>query len=238
MRILYVLVFLNSFLFAQTIPAFPADQHSYLGGEVNFYKDFQKILLEKQLKPCTNKKEHLKAVIVVKTDDTAELYSDENTPQKDSKCAEALTAEVVKLMPGWVAAKIDGKNTVALTHYFIYPDAFFDNFETGYTPDNYFKMPVFPGGIQAFRKEVDNRADGSGFYVKGDGKVTLTVMFTVNEEGIMENAMLENSSGLEQYDEMILYSVKSIKKKWTPATIHGVATKYRFRMPISYTNQR
>src|SRR5690606_8797695 len=115
MRILYVLVFLNSFLFAQTIPVFPADQHSYLGGEVAFYKDFQKILLEKQLKPCTNKKEHVKAVIVVKTDDTAELYPGENAPQKDSKCAEALTAEVVKLMPGWVAAKIDGKNTLALT---------------------------------------------------------------------------------------------------------------------------
>src|SRR5690606_31440562 len=139
-----------------TIRAFPAVQHSYLGGGVTFYKDYQTILLGTQLKPCTNKKEHIKAVIMVKTDDTTELYSCENTTSTDSKCPSALTAEVVKSMPGWVAAKIDGKKSVALTHYFIYPNAFFDHFETGYTPDNYFKMHVFPGGIQAFRKEVDN----------------------------------------------------------------------------------
>ena len=38
---------------------FPTDQYSYLGGEKEFYKDFHKILIEKKLRPCENKKEFI-----------------------------------------------------------------------------------------------------------------------------------------------------------------------------------
>ena len=71
MKIFYFLLFAGSFLFGQKIATFPSDQYSYLGGTVGFYKDFQKVLLEKKLKPCDNKKELFRAPIIIKDDGTA-----------------------------------------------------------------------------------------------------------------------------------------------------------------------
>ena len=81
------------------------------------------------------------------------------------------------------------------------------------------------------------RADPQDFYVKGKGKVTVIVLFVLNEQGEMENLKLENSSGLKEYDEMILRTIKKIKNKWKPATLHGVPIKFLFRMPLSFSTK-
>ena len=78
MKLFYFLLFISSFLSGQTqVISFPKDQHSYLGGRTNFYKDFQKVLLEKKLKPCDNKNEFLSAYVIVLENDTAVLYDPE-----------------------------------------------------------------------------------------------------------------------------------------------------------------
>ncbi len=41
----------------EVMKEFPLGQHSYEGGDVQFYKDFHQIVLEKGLKPCENKNE-------------------------------------------------------------------------------------------------------------------------------------------------------------------------------------
>lgn len=58
------------FLFHSTVkgqqynyPFFPSDQHCYIGGFKDFYKDFHEILIEKQMKPCENKNEFLTAYV-------------------------------------------------------------------------------------------------------------------------------------------------------------------------------
>lgn len=237
MKLFYFLLFFSALLNGQTkLAIYPEDQHSYLGGKTHFYKDFQKILLEKNLKPCENKNEFLKAFIIVLENDTAVLYEPKTVQNSENKCAQELTKEVVKNMPGWISAKIDGKNKAAAALYYIYPDAFFDNFKTNYNLYELIIPPSFDGGINAFRNEVMKRVDVSDFFVKGKGKVTVEVTFTVNEEGEMANLKLENSSGLKEYDEMILQSVKRIKKKWKPATVHGIPLKYNFRMPLSFSD--
>ena len=139
-------------------------------------------------------------------------------------------------MNDWIAAKINGVPTTAATQYFIYPDAFFENFKEGYTTDDLIELPVFEGGINAFRKEVSKRVDPSDFHTTGKGKVTVNVRFVVSEEGKMENVTLENSSGLKAYDDMIITAVQSIKKKWTPGKIYGYSFKYRYRLPLSFSS--
>lgn len=233
MRFLYILLFLNIFVNGQKFAVFPANQHSYLGGDEMFYKDFQKILIAKNLKPCENKKELFRALILVNEDETASLYESENFPEQISKCSEELTKEVLKNMNGFIAAKINGEVKAAVAHYYIFPDAFFENFKEGYTPEKFTELPVFEGGINGFRNEASKKIDTSGFYVKGSGKATLIVRFLVNEEGEIVNVNLENTSGLKEYDEMVISSIQSLKKKWIPAKVHGIPVKYRFRMPIS-----
>lgn len=234
---LYILLFINSLVSAQTLKSFPPDQHSYLGGREAFYRDFQKIIVEKKLSPCENKKEYFDAFVVVKDDDTAVLYESKNERAAQVPCAVALTREVIPSMPGWLAAKTDGKKTAAVAYYFIFPDVFFGNFKSGYTDVNQTVQPEFPGGIDAFRELVNHRTDVSNFYLKGKGKVTVVVQFKINKEGSIENVTLKNSSGLKEYDEMIISAVKSIKKKWTPATVHGIIIDYNFSMPLSLSSK-
>ncbi|MBP3839816.1 MAG: TonB family protein [Chryseobacterium sp.] len=237
MKLFYFLLFISTFLSCQTqLITFTNDQHSYLVGKTNFYKDFQKVLLEKKLKPCDNKNEFLSAYVVVLENDTAVLYDPEKLQKSENKCAREITKEVVKNMPGWVSAKIDGSPKAAVEQYYIYPDAFFNNFKAGYNAEDLIVLPTFEGGIDAFRKEVMKRTDPQDFYVKGKGKVTVTVLFVLDEKGEMENLKLENSSGLKEYDEMILRSIKKIKNKWKPATLHGVPVRFKFRMPMSFSN--
>ena len=221
---------------AQIPERYPADQYNYLGGPEAFYKDFQKILIAKKLKPCENKKELLLALIVIKEDETASLYESDKLPSQPTTCGIELTKEVLKDMNGWIPAKINGVAKTSTTTYFIFPDAFFDNFKEGYTPEKLMVLPTFEGGMNAFRKEVMKRADPSDFYVKGAGKVTVNVKFVVNAEGKMENITLENSSGSKEYDDMIISAVKSIKKKWTPGSIHDHPIRHRFRLPLSISS--
>ena len=61
-----------------------------------------------------------------------------------------------------------------------------------------------------------------------------SIVQMVNE---LEELKLENSSGLKEYDEMILRSIKKIKNKWKPATLHGVPIKFLFRMPLSFSTK-
>ena len=51
----------------------------------------------------------------------------------------------------------------------------------------------------------------------------------------MSNVKLANSSGLQEFDTMIVRTISRIKNKWTPAKIHGKPIRYRFR-PVSYTH--
>ena len=129
MKIFYFLLFAGNLLFGQKAITFPADQYSYLGGTVGFYKDFQKVLLEKKLKPCENKNELYRALIIIKEDETAYFVEYEKPSEITNKCSYALAKEVLTGMNGWIAAKINGVPTTAGTQYFIYPDAFFENFK-------------------------------------------------------------------------------------------------------------
>lgn len=229
---------MSGLLFGQQMNFYPKDQHSYLGGDEAFYKDFHNVLISKKLKPCENKSELFKAVVIINEDNSAKLYTSANLPEEENKCAQNLTEQVLKEMSGFISAKIKGEVKAALVSYPIFPDALFENYTDGYSPEKFFKIPEFKGGIKAFRNEVMNRVDPSGFQVKGSGKVTVVAKISIDEKGKMEKVVLEKSSGLLQYDDMIISAIKSIKKPWTPATMHRVPIKYNFKLPISLSDDR
>ncbi|MGA9213135.1 energy transducer TonB [Kaistella sp.] len=58
--------------------------------------------------------------------------------------------------------------------------------------------------------------------------------FVINKEGNIEGVSLDKSSGLKQYDEMLIHAVNSVKKKCKPAKHHGMSVNYRFKISISF----
>ena len=64
--------------------------------------------------------------------------------------------------------------------------------------------------------------------------ISIGCYFIINKEGKMEDVRLEESSGNPDFDRRIINGVKSVKKKWNPATINGVPIKFRFRLPLSF----
>lgn len=213
-------------------PFFPKDQHCYFGGFPEFYKDFHKILVEKNLKPCENKSEYFTAFAVIKPDGTARLI--ESRTSQNNKCSYELTKEVMKYMDKWIPAKIDGKDTTTIAQLQIYMDDLFDKYTEGYHLGNTIKPSSF--NIQEFRKEVLKRVDFSDFTVtRGKKPLKIVAFFVINEEGKIEDLKITTGSGLQQFDDMILTAIKRSlnSHKWEPAKMHDMPIKSRFYIPMS-----
>ncbi len=215
-------------------PDFPRDQHSYLGGTKEFYKDFHKILIEKNLKPCENKKELSSVPIIIKSENLAEVIQFDSIISQKYKCSVELTKEVIKYMDKWIPAKIDGKETPAIRRFTIYPDDLFENYKEGYTFFNtgYEKTDF---DVAEFRKKVVKYIDLDSFRFKGEGRLTVITKFIINTEGKIDQLKIEKSSGSQRFDEMILEAIKRTQKnkKWKPAKTHGILIDSYFNFPIT-----
>lgn len=88
-----------------------------------------------------------------------------------------------------------------------------------------------PGGVNKFREEIAKRIDLSGYQWKK--AFTVVFSFVVNEEGKIEDVKAEKSSGIPEFDNRFIYAIKSLKKKWTPATVNGAIVKSRFKIPFN-----
>lgn len=217
-------------------PFFPKDQHCYFGGFKDFYKDFHEILMEKKLKPCENKSEYFTAFVLINPDNTIEIL--ENKSSGESKCSFELTKEVLKFMDKWIPARIDNQHRATIARLPIYMDDLFENYKEGYTLFDQIKKSSFENEVEQFRKDVVKRVDMSDFVMKGKGKITVLTSFAINENGEMDDLQIVKSSGLKEFDEMILGAIKRTikKKKWEPAKIHDFPIKSRFSLPFGLTN--
>ena len=66
------------------------------------------------------------------------------------------------------------------------------------------------------------------------GTFKLEVTFDIEADGKMSNVELKESTGLKEFDEMVLGSIRSIKNKWTPAKVGDVPIISKFRLPLSF----
>lgn len=212
---------------------YPKNQTSYKGGDTQFYKEFHQILVDKNLQPCENKKELYQLKVIVAEDGTVKNLKDDHNSQMavESKCAYDLSREVLKYLNNWQPPEINGVKKQAIASFYIFPDDLFENYKEGYNLDAA-ETNGLPGGVNQFRAEVSKKINLDGF--NWEKPFLLTVLFVINREGKMEDVRLEESSGNPEFDKRIINGVKSVRKKWNPATINGVPVKYRFRLPLSF----
>ena len=225
----------SSSMFSQTIhEKYPDNQTDYIGGNVQFYKDFQQVLKDKNLEPCADKAENLHFRLVVYPDKSIKYVKSEDPTVETYKCTFELSKQVVKYLKGWNPAEVNGEKVAAATTFLIIPSELFGEIKEGYDPINDLEMAMYEGGIQKFRKKVFQAIDISGYNFTGTFRMEAT--FYIERDGSMSNIELPQSSGLKVFDDMIITSLSKIKNKWKPGTIHGIPVRYKFRLPIAFAN--
>ena len=233
--LLFLSLFLYSIAFSQDIyDKYPTGQTDYIGGNVQFYKDFHQVLKNKKLQPCENKKEAFTFRIVVYPDKKIKYVKSEDAESLEkNKCAFELTKEVAKYLTGWNPAVVDGNKVAAVTSFWIIPHELFQELPQGYDPINDMEMATYEGGINNFRKKVFQSIDLSRFTFTGTFRLEVT--FIVETDGKMSDVQLAQSTGLKAFDDMVIKSISQIRNKWTPGSIHGIPVRYRFRLPLAFT---
>lgn len=231
---LFCFICIFSIFNAQILDSYPKDVEFYKGGRVSFYRQFHELLLEKNLKPCENKNETYILKVVVYPDSKIKLVKQDSLTILNSKCSYGITREVLKYMKDWNPAEIEGKQYAALVEIPIYVDDLFEKYKDSYLPEMYSTIPEFEGGMNEFRKKVANSIDLGRFSAKASVKFTLEVSFFVDTEGKMQDVKLSKETDSPDFNNMVLQSIKSIKKKWKPATFHGIPIKNYFKLPLSF----
>lgn len=231
---IFILFLLYSNSFAQDIyEQYPAGQTDYIGGNIQFYKDFHQVLKNKNFQPCENKKETLSFRIVVYPDKKIKYVKSEDSESLEkNKCAFELTKEVAKYLTGWNPAVVDGNKVAAVTSFWIIPHELFQDLPEGYDPVNDMEMATYEGGINNFRKKVFQSIDLSRFSFTGTFRLEVT--FIVETDGKMSDVQLAESTGLKAFDDMVIKGISQIRNKWTPGNIHGIPVRYRFRLPLAF----
>lgn len=227
--LLLFLIVINTLLNAQNqYPDFPRNQHSYLGGDKAFFKDFHTILIEKKMKPCENKNEHPYISFLIESSNSVKVLDLEGKKMEENKCTFQLTKEVVKYMDKWIPAKTQGKETIAVKKYFICPDNLFDNYKEGYidAENTNFDKDIF-------RKEVVKHIDLSRLKLKEPLKID--TKFRVNISGKIDNIIIEKSSGSKDFDDIIVNAIQIANKElqWKPGIFLGQPVNLYFKMPFS-----
>lgn len=226
-------------IFGQTAASnlyyYPHDQQPYQGGDVQFYRDFHQILVENNIKPCENKDEIYYLRVLINEDASVKYVKDDTNKElaEKNKCTYDLGYQVIKHMDKWNPATIDGVKKQAVAGFIIKPNDLFGNDEENYAPKE--EPALFENrsdGINRFRSEVVKKIDLNGFQWKEGFK--LVMMFVIDTDGTISDIKFEQSSGVPEFDARIVKGIKSIKKKWKPATIGGIPVKYRFRLPLAF----
>jgi hypothetical protein len=227
--------FFSTAVFSQEIHEFyPPNQTDYIGGNVQFYKDFHQVLVEKKLQPCANKEESLNFGVVIYPDNSIKYIKGKDPDEEKFKCTFDLTKEVLKYVKGWNPAVVDNKKVAAATSFLIIPNDLFSKLPDEYDTVGKMEMATYDGGMQTFRKKVFQSIDLNRF--KFDGTFRLEVTFIIERNGSMSTVELAQSSGLQEFDKMVINSISKIKNKWTPGKINGVPVRYRFRLPLAFAN--
>ncbi|MBU4538961.1 MAG: energy transducer TonB [Weeksellaceae bacterium] len=230
--LLFTFFAFNSY-FSQEIYAYPEDQTDYTGGNIQFYKDFRKVIVEKKLQPCSDKNESFNFRVLIYPDKTIKYVKDEDpVSSEQNKCALELSKEVAKYLTGWNPAVIDGKKVPAVTGFWIIPHELFQDLNENYDPVNDMILPEYEGGINKFRQKVFQSIDLTRF--KFDGKFKLLVTFIIEADGKMSNIKLVETTGFKPFDDMVITSISKIRNKWTPGSIHGIPVRSRFKLPLAF----
>lgn len=90
------------------------------------------------------------------------------------------------------------------------------------------KEAEFPGGVDTFRKSVQENFDIEA--VEGEGVLTTTVTFVVERDGSITQVKAKGSNS--DFNREAERVIKSIRKKWTPATKGNQNVRSYFTFPL------
>ena len=62
---------------------------------------------------------------------------------------------------------------------------------------------------------------------------TVEAEFIITKEGKMKDIILTKKTGLEEFDRMIFYAFKDMRKTWKPATVNGQPIDFRFKYQLT-----
>ncbi|MCD1115403.1 energy transducer TonB [Chryseobacterium turcicum] len=90
--------------------------------------------------------------------------------------------------------------------------------------------PVYPGGIDAFRKNFYQTFDSGN--INGKGKINAEALFVIDQNGYITEIKVNGEN--KSMNKEMTRAIKAMSKtKWKPAKLGGIAVKYRFRLPIA-----
>ena len=232
---IYFLLFLFPLMIsAQILSQYPTNQSPYIGGYDAYYKDLHDIIVEENLKPCTNKSEFYQFSVLVKTDSTISFIKDSNLDYfSKNKCAAELARTAAKYQSKWNPATVDGIKQPAVATFMIFPDDLFQNDKITYSPT--MTYPRYGGfeknHLDYFRKQLLVNVDVRRF--GWNDLFTVEAEFIITKEGKMKDIILTKKTGLEEFDRMIFYAFKDMRKTWKPATINGQPIDFRFKYQLT-----
>ena len=235
-KLLWPLLAFPLFLSSQTVHEFPPAQSPYIGGYEAYYKDFHDIVLEKKLQPCADKSQFYQFSVLINADASINFIKDQHPNYlANNKCASDLAREVAKYQTKWNPAVINGFAQPAIARFTIFPDQIFEKNNTQYSP--VVTTPVYNNvgedHMNHFWKQLKSNMDLRRF--RWEDRFTIEAEFIITKEGKLEDILLTKKTGLEEFDRMLFYAFKSMKKKWKPATVNGIPVDFRYKYHLTAT---
>lgn len=228
------LIFSPVFVFTQILDRFPQNQTPYIGGYQAYYKDFHDIIAGENLQPCENKSEFYQFSVLINTDGTINFVKDMHENYlAANKCASELARAVAKKMTKWNPAKVDGIKQPAVATFMISPDDLFKSDKTDYSPSiTYPRYNSYEENhLDYFKKQLLANLNLRRF--DWNDRFTVEAEFIISKEGTIKDIVLTKKTGLEEFDRMVFYAFKDMKKKWKPATINGQPIDFRFKYQLT-----
>ena len=93
----------------------------------------------------------------------------------------------------------------------------------------------FPGGEEAYRKELYKMINGYIDMSKYAANGIFTFSFDIDIDGKTKNlSVTPRVKNSEMFIEDMLFCMKKIKTKWKPALANGVAVKTNYKIKINF----
>lgn len=234
-KLLYFTCFISAFGFSQNtfFENYAVSRNPYIGGYEGYYKDFKKIIEEKNLQPCKNPDEIYVLKVVILQDASIQFIKELNEKiLNNNKCAYNLAREVAKYQKNWNPLTVNGIKETSIANFVIYPDDFFNNnhnnYLPNYTPPKYVdkKTGKEKNYAQDFVMKFNKRrfSWNNVFVIQGE--------FTVTKEGKVKDIFLPRPSGLDEFDKEIKNTINILSKNMRPATINGKPIDDRFSFSV------
>lgn len=226
-------VVVSSYFNAQVLDEYPKNQDFYEGGNVQFYKEINKILVENKSEEC-NINEIYQPRIIVKKDATIQIikdYDEENIAK--NKCAYDKAMFVLKNLSNWKPAVVHDNKFGAITEFIIYPKDVMSNYREGYDANRYVIGAQYPKGYKALDKDFHDNfmALFTDYHINGK----FNLEFYISEEGKIIDPRIFPTIFDPVFNKEFLRTLSRLKKVWKPALYNNIPIKYRISYPMSFS---